>query len=256
MARRSGNGATALLGKISPRSQGTVSRITRSRRAPGATSISEVQFNLRYPGQYADKESRLFYNYFRSYDARIGSYLQNDPIGLAGGPNRRIYVAAIALKFTDPFGLFLGPWHTYFISTAMQQMGYSERVVWRAAGFSTGADWTDGSQSPDNSHGHAMCARGWSTDECKKRYEDFIDQQLASCTMQGLGRALHAAQDAAARRHKNWQIWGGGIPSREHINGDANPTDAEQADAIARSKEIIRCLQASCPCTTLPPTSN
>ncbi|WP_440533314.1 RHS repeat domain-containing protein [Variovorax sp. YR566] len=54
--------------------------------SPGATSISEVQFNLRYPGQYADKESRLFYNYFRSYDARIGSYLQNDCWGVRRNP--------------------------------------------------------------------------------------------------------------------------------------------------------------------------
>ncbi|MGJ7499907.1 RHS repeat-associated core domain-containing protein [Variovorax sp. ZT5P49] len=72
---------------------------------PGTTNIAEVKFNLRYPGQYADEESGLFYNYFRSYDARTGRYSQPDPIGLDGGWNRFGYVDANPLGFTDPLGL-------------------------------------------------------------------------------------------------------------------------------------------------------
>ncbi|MDP9995174.1 RHS repeat-associated protein [Variovorax boronicumulans] len=73
--------------------------------SPGTTSISEVKFNLRYPGQYADEESGLFYNYFRSYDARTGRYSQPDPIGLDGGWNRFGYVDASPLSLVDPRGL-------------------------------------------------------------------------------------------------------------------------------------------------------
>jgi len=72
---------------------------------PGATSVSDVKFNLRYPGQYADEESGLNYNYFRSYDARTGRYSQPDPIGLDGGWNRFAYVGSDALNGADPFGL-------------------------------------------------------------------------------------------------------------------------------------------------------
>ncbi|WPH20806.1 RHS repeat-associated core domain-containing protein [Variovorax paradoxus] len=72
---------------------------------PGTTNLSEVKFNLRYPGQYADEESGLFYNYFRSYDARTGRYSQPDPIGLDGGWNRFGYVDANPLLFADPEGL-------------------------------------------------------------------------------------------------------------------------------------------------------
>jgi RHS repeat-associated protein len=72
---------------------------------PGITSVSEVKFNLRYPGQYADEESGLFYNYFRSYDARTGRYSQADPIGLEGEWNRFGYVDGNPLSYVDPDGL-------------------------------------------------------------------------------------------------------------------------------------------------------
>jgi RHS repeat-associated protein len=71
----------------------------------GATGISEVKFNLRYPGQYTDAESGLFYNGFRTYIPTVGRYTQSDPIGLAGGWNRFGYVDANPLNYADPSGL-------------------------------------------------------------------------------------------------------------------------------------------------------
>ena len=71
----------------------------------GATSIPEVTFNLRYPGQYFDKETKLHYNYFRSYRPADGNYTQFDPIGLRGGPNGYLYAGANPLSFIDPMGL-------------------------------------------------------------------------------------------------------------------------------------------------------
>jgi RHS repeat-associated protein len=71
----------------------------------GSTTIADVTFNLRYPGQYADKESGLSYNYFRSYDSRTGRYTQSDPIGLQGGWNKYGYANQNPLRFTDPLGL-------------------------------------------------------------------------------------------------------------------------------------------------------
>ena len=67
--------------------------------------MADVTFNLRYPGQYADKESGLSYNYFRSYDSRTGRYTQADPIDLAGGWNRFAYAEQNPLSFSDPLGL-------------------------------------------------------------------------------------------------------------------------------------------------------
>ena len=40
-------------------------------------------YNLRFPGQYYDRETGLHYNYFRDYDPRIGRYVSSDPISIA-----------------------------------------------------------------------------------------------------------------------------------------------------------------------------
>jgi RHS repeat-associated protein len=60
---------------------------------------------MRFPGQYFDKETNLFYNYFRDYDPSIGRYGQSDPVGLMGGINTYLYANANALRFVDPMGL-------------------------------------------------------------------------------------------------------------------------------------------------------
>jgi len=82
-------------------------RFTNETTTPttGTTTIPEVTFNLRYPGQYYDKESNLHYNYFRSYSAERGRYTQADPIGLEGGFNRFGYAGGDALSRMDPEGL-------------------------------------------------------------------------------------------------------------------------------------------------------
>lgn len=67
--------------------------------------VKAVENNLRFPGQYHDRETGLYYNYFRDYDSSIGRYVQADPIGLLGGENVFIYVAANPIRFTDFYGL-------------------------------------------------------------------------------------------------------------------------------------------------------
>lgn len=78
---------------------------TTTNPTTGSTGAAAVTYNLRHPGQYSDKESGLFYNYFRSYDSRTGRYSQADPIGLDGGWNRFGYVNGNPLKYSDPTGL-------------------------------------------------------------------------------------------------------------------------------------------------------
>ncbi|SCC12770.1 RHS repeat-associated core domain-containing protein [Kosakonia oryzendophytica] len=64
----------------------------------------DVPQNLRFQGQYLDRETGLHYNTFRYYDPTGGCYTQMDPIGLQGGLNTYTYVVD-PLGWVDPLGL-------------------------------------------------------------------------------------------------------------------------------------------------------
>jgi len=65
----------------------------------------QFEFNLRFPGQYFDKETNAHYNHRRDYDQQTGRYVESDPIGLQGGLNTYLYVTANPLVAVDPTGL-------------------------------------------------------------------------------------------------------------------------------------------------------
>jgi len=71
------------------------------------SGLGVFTFNLRFPGQYADQESGLWYNHFRHYEKDSGRYTQSDPIGLAGGSlSTYIYGDGNPLTHVDPDGRF------------------------------------------------------------------------------------------------------------------------------------------------------
>ncbi len=78
------------------------------------SSLGAFEFPLRFPGQYADKETGNYDNWFHTYSPALGGYPHADPLGIAtswpraptAGLNHLYsYVNANPLRAIDPQGL-------------------------------------------------------------------------------------------------------------------------------------------------------
>ncbi|GAB3427935.1 hypothetical protein GCM10027320_05460 [Massilia solisilvae] len=93
-----------------------------------AQASRPFELDLRLPGQYADKETGLYYNDHRYYDPARSRYLTADPLGLRGGSNAYAYVNGNPLKYIDPQGLVL---------FAFDGTGNTDDPAWLAANSSS-----------------------------------------------------------------------------------------------------------------------
>ena len=72
--------------------------------APQTLAQSQVEMNLRFPGQYWDKESGENYNFHRYYQADISRYKQSDPLGLYADVNLFSYSYENPMTYFDATG--------------------------------------------------------------------------------------------------------------------------------------------------------
>jgi RHS repeat-associated protein len=72
-------------------------------------TVATIEQNLRFPGQYLDRESGLHYNYFRTYDPIVGRYTQPDPLGVilrAAGPQTSMWLPGVNGVFYAKTAIF------------------------------------------------------------------------------------------------------------------------------------------------------
>lgn len=99
---------------------------------PRTTTGGPAACPFRFPGQYEDVETGLYYNHFRYYSPGAGQYISKDPMGRHGGDRPYGYVHD-PLTWIDPAGLTpTGPASTNPLATpgtttpaGMQQAGNS-----------------------------------------------------------------------------------------------------------------------------------
>jgi RHS repeat-associated protein len=94
-------------GKLAWKAQLDIYGVPREEHA-GIEDSDATENPWRYPGQYEDRETGLYYNRFRYYDPEAGRYISEDPIGLRGGLSQYGYVHD-PLWWTDAGGLAGNP---------------------------------------------------------------------------------------------------------------------------------------------------
>ncbi len=67
----------------------------------------DLDFSLRLPGQYEDKETGWHDNLLRTYDPESGHYLEPDPLGPVPGTDTYGYANQQPWRYADPDGLLL-----------------------------------------------------------------------------------------------------------------------------------------------------
>ncbi|WP_158545027.1 DUF5675 family protein [Dyella monticola] len=83
-----------------------------------APTTNGYTYNLRFPGQYFDQETGLFYNGHRDYDSASGREIESDPMGLFGNQiSTYDYARNNPLYWIDPSGLD--------VTITIQRQGYS-----------------------------------------------------------------------------------------------------------------------------------
>ncbi|MFZ5843358.1 MAG: hypothetical protein ACOY3E_10720 [Pseudomonadota bacterium] len=80
-----------------------------------------------------------------------------------------------------------------------------------------------------------------------KNYENYVERQLASCTINGLAKALHAIQDSFAGGHSGYKYYDGlKTLTLSHVLQDLAPSDAEQVGIAKFTAMIIKRFQENC----------
>jgi RHS repeat-associated protein len=215
------------------------------------SGLGAFDLPLRLPGQRYDQETGLHYNYFRDYDPSLGRYGESDPVGLKGGINSYLYVHAAPVALRDPLGLFWSPAHYYMTYSELRKIGVNPIVAETLAWHSAAADWRPGgwrtAQLMANANRHGLAIGDEGPAAAYRGTQTFIATEIAKCTAEGVGNALHAAQDTKAGGHNYQPYFGGPVPPI-HFFRDILLLDSEVAGARLQTRRVIAQTIERCGC--------
>jgi len=220
-----------------------------------------IENNLRFPGQYEDKEKGTYYNYFRDcYDPATGRYCQPDPIGtvlyqdmaaksLAGsrglvgrGLVRQLYrsspqfnhpysyVSSNPLSWRDPLGLFGDG-----INAGGDYLGHSDFV---------GHDLFLNYLVEDHDPLSSPYLQPWRHFRDLPEVERDLANDLAMCNKYGFGRRMHQGQDYFSHYRRGYRapighLFDGHAPDHNDFAWDQ--ANAWSDDWVKKWKEKCEC---------------
>ncbi|WP_244298032.1 RHS repeat domain-containing protein [Actinobacillus vicugnae] len=182
---------------------------------------------FRLQNQYFDKETGLHYNFFRYYNPILGRFVNQDPIGFAGGENLYRF-ANNAQHWIDPLGL-----ETFIINRDLAVLGSSAR--------SRANPITHTFVAISDNNGRIIKTYSWGNDANLRGWN--VDQELDLTTAQqaldeGLaGRVADRSFDYYV--HEAFDDLN--IPENEHANWFlVNNCKAETKNLLERARELQR----------------
>lgn len=210
-------------------------------------SVSAAQNNVRFPGQYFDGETDFAQNWFRDYSARIGRYLEPDPLGLAAGPNLFGYVSQNPMGFADPKGLAPGgPVEGDIWLYTTGRIGLAElerRQAARDALFiRTGEFWKVGS---DTAEAWSSGARGEelfepvAVDAIRGINAYGVVRSLASLATRGFSRLASWATAESCGARSDWATLSGMLRDAARGNGNFGIGAATRSQAQAMGEAWV-----------------
>ena len=208
---------------------------------------SPTTVNLRFPGQYADVESGLYYNWNRYYDPRTGRYITSDHVGLFGGLNSYAYGFNNPTLYSDPWGLWALGAHWEIILDFARRNGFSRaqaRAMWLGTLFADSfLYWSN--------HVHAMRDSDMSREEACRKAREFLERwrkeytrRLEARSMGGilagnpyfaLGLAMHTVMDSWSPAHYPFRIY---LPSDSSLHGGGRRS-AESLDDLRNRPDLL-----------------
>lgn len=168
-----------------------------------------VEQALRLPGQYRDSETGLHYNRYRYYDPAVGTYVNQDPIGLSGGVNKSLYAYQRPLGSIDPLGL-----DTYIVNRDLQLFGDSARSRWNPVTHTfTVTTNPDGSIAHTYSWGNEANLNGWNVDQpldiktAREALANGSAEKVGDANFDPYVDAAHKNLDKKENEHKNGIVY-------------------------------------------------
>lgn len=157
------------------------------------------------------------------------------------------------MSYVDPLGLW---WPGIHNSQAYSQgvvSGMDPSTAARLGDLTGAVDGVPGSQNRENSSWHAMKDPSWDSSQAEEYWRQYVNDNLAECTLEGLARALHAIQDSFSPAHRGFQTWWGAdsysiVQLIPHGIADSPLSIGALAQSKSATRRTIQQWRARCEC--------